>query len=266
MLVLAGVPSASVNRLQQAARHRFSFTVVRTWEAAVDAILREPLEMAVLDPGLTGKPRAPEIERIRVLFPSLPLILYTRMQPDIAPVLLRVGKAGVNRVVIANYDDHPTQLSETLAHEAARSVSQRLISWIENLLGQYPGELRWAIETMIREPASVQSVQQLASRARMDRRTCLRWFARAQLPPPSVMLMVLRVVYAHSLLQDPGYTVEDVSAKLGYAQTRTFAQNVREVFGKTPGELRVSVTIDDALAIVRQRYFSRARDALAEAS
>ena len=266
MFVLAAVPPTSVTRLQQAARHRFAFTAVRTWEAAVDAILRQPLEMAVLDPGLTGAPRAPEIERIRMLFPSLPLILYTSMQPDIAPVLLRVGKAGVNTVVIANYDDHPTQLGDTLAHEAAHSVSQRLIGWIENLLGPYPGELRWAIETMIREPASVQSVQQLASRARMDRRTCLRWFARAQLPPPSVMLMVLRVVYAHSLLQDPGYTVEDVSAKLGYSQTRTFAQNVREVLGKTPGEMRVSLTVDEALAIVHQRYFSRAADALAEAS
>ncbi len=266
MLVLAAVPPGSLNRLQQAARHRFTFSAVGTWEAAVDAILREPLEMAVLDPGLSGEPRAPEIERIRVLFPSLPLILYTRMQPDIAPVLLRVGKAGVNRVVIANYDDHPAQLGDTLADEAAHAVSHRLISWIDDLLGQYPGELRWAIETMIREPASVQTVHQLAARARMDRRTCLRWFARAELPPPSVMLMVLRVVYAHSLLQDPGYTVENVATKLGYAQTRTFAQNVREVLGKTPGEMRVSLTIDQVLSNVRERYFARAVDALAEAS
>lgn len=266
MLVLAAVPQSLITRLQQAARYRFTFTPATTWERAVDAILREPLEMAVLDPGLSGEPRAQEIERIRVLFPSLPLILYTRLLPNIAPVLLRLGQAGVQRVVIASHDDHPAKLGEALADEAAHAVSHRLIDWISDLLGGYPGELRWAIETMIREPASVQSVQQLALRARMDRRTCLRWFARAHLPPPSVMLMVLRVVYAHSLLQDPGYTVEDVAAKLGYAQTRTFAQNVKEVLGMTPGELRVSLSVEDALATVRERYFAQAVDKLAAVS
>jgi transcriptional regulator GlxA family with amidase domain len=69
------------------------------------------------------------------------------------------------------------------------------------------------------------------------------------------MLMVLRVVYAHRLLNDPGYTVEDVATKLGYHQTRSFAQNVKEVFGVTPSELRVALSPDAAVATVRKRYF-----------
>jgi transcriptional regulator GlxA family with amidase domain len=129
---------------------------------------------------------------------------------------------------------------------------------LSDLLVGCPGELKWAIETAIREPGAVQSVQDLAARARMDRRTCLRWFAKANLPPPSVTLMVLRVIYAHRLLQDPGYTVEDVATKLGYAQTRSLAQNVKEVLGMTPGELRVSLTPEDALQRVRERYFTPA--------
>jgi transcriptional regulator GlxA family with amidase domain len=100
----------------------------------------------------------------------------------------------------------------------------------------------------------------------MDRRTCLRWFAKADLPPPSVTLTALRVVYAHRLLQDPGYTIEDVATKLGYAQTRSFAQNVREVLGRTPGEIRLSLSPEQALAIVRERYFNRRRLRLIKAS
>ncbi len=100
----------------------------------------------------------------------------------------------------------------------------------------------------------------------MDRRTCVRWFAKAHLPPPSVMLMVFRVAYAHRLLQDPGYTVEDVATKLGYAKVRSFAQNVKEVFGMTPGELRVSLTPDEAIAMVRERFFRSAADQLANVS
>jgi transcriptional regulator GlxA family with amidase domain len=78
--------------------------------------------------------------------------------------------------------------------------------------------------------------------------------------------MVLRVIYAHRLLQDPGYTVEDVATKLGYAQTRSLAQNVKEVLGMTPGELRVSLTPEDALHRVRERYFTPATARLARVS
>ena len=232
----------------------------------MDAILRRPLEMAVADPALSGEARAQEIERLRVLFPSLPLILYTRLSPAIAPVLLRLGHAGIRQVVIAQHDDHPGRLRDLLMGEAAHAVSHRLISSISDLLAECPGELRWAIETIIREPTAVQSVQELAQRARMDRRTCLRWFARAHLPPPRVMLMVLRTVYAHRLLQDPGYTIDDVAAKLGYGQTRTFQQNVKEVLGMTAGEIRVALSPDEALAIVRERYFANDSRAWADAS
>ena len=110
---------------------------------------------------------------------------------------------------------------------------------------------------MIRDPAEVQSVQELADLAHMDRRTCLRWFSRVDLPNPSVLLTVLRVTYAHRLLQDPGYTIEDVAKKLGFGR-KSFAVNVRDVFGMSPSELRVSLTPEQALAIVRQRYFTPA--------
>jgi AraC-like DNA-binding protein len=225
-----------------------------SWSEVLETILREPLELAVLDPGLEGIPRTQEIERIRLLFPSLPLVLYTKLTPAMVPVLLRLGRVGVREVVVSGHDDHPARLSDILVHEAARSLSRRLVEEIKDLLEGCPGQLRWALETVVREPASFHTVRDLAERARMDRRTCARWFTKANLPPPSVVLMVFRVVYAHRLLQDPGYTVEDVAAKLGYSKARSFAQNVKEVFGMTPGELRVSLTPDEAIRIVRERF------------
>jgi AraC-like DNA-binding protein len=263
MLVLAAVPTMLSRRLETSASSPFQFVSVNSWEQVVDGILSQPVELAVIDPTLEETPRAHEVERLRVLFPSLPMILYTKLTPEIAPVLLRLGNANIRRIVLAWYDDHPSNLRDALFTEAAQSVSQRLLKELEDLLATWPDGLRWAIETMIREPAEVQTVQALAQRAGMDRRTCLRWFARARLPTPSVMLAVFRVVYAHRLLQDPGYTVENVAIKLGYAQTRSFAQNVKEVFGMTPGELRVSLSPEQALSIVRERYLQRGDDHLA---
>lgn len=261
MLVLAAVPRSFAAQLQRAAGHRFRFLGAGTWSEAVESILREPLEMAVVDPGLEGIPRSQEIERIRVLFPSLPLIVYTDLTPAMVGVLLRLGRVGVREVVVAGHDDHPDRLGEILVHEAARSLSRRLIDEIADLLVDCPGQLKWAIETIVREPAAFHTVRDLATRARMDRRTCARWFTKAHLPPPSVVLMVFRVVYAHRLLQDPGYTVEDVATKLGYSKARSFAQHVKEVFGRTPGELRVSLTPDEGIRMVRERFFPPAVDA-----
>jgi AraC-like DNA-binding protein len=263
MLVLAAVPQTLNQRLGAAVSEPFKLVAVESWEDAVSTILREPVEIAVLDPALEGEPSTYEIERLRVLFPSLPAILYTKLSAGIAPTLLRLGHVGVRKIVVAWHDDHPRKFRDLLTAEAAQAVSQRLLGELADLLKACPRQLRWAIETMIQEPAEVLTVQALATRARMDRRTCLRWFARAQLPPPSTTLMVLRVVYAHRLLQDPGYTVEDVATKLGYQQTRSFAQSVKEVFGMTPGELRVSLSPDAALAMVRERYF---RERLANVS
>ncbi len=266
MNVLSAVPDDFARRLQRAAGQRFTFRSTRGWSETIDAIRQEPLELAVVDPGLEGIPRAHEIERIRVLFPSLPLMLYTKLSPRMVPVLLQLGRAGIRNVVVEGHDDHPDRLRQLLIEEAAGSVSRRLVAQLDDVLGDCPGELRWAIETAVREPATLHTVGDLARRARMDRRTCVRWFTKAQLPPPSVMLMVFRVVYAHRLLLDPGYTVEDVATKLGYAKTRSFAQNVKEVFGMTPGELRVSLAPEDALSVVRDRYFRQATLSLLTAS
>lgn len=257
MQVLAAVGSIFRHRLHRVAGQRFVFRPAVGWPEAVQAILREPLEMAVVDPALEGSPRAHEIERLRVMFPSLPVIVYTGLIPEVVPVLLRLGRAQVQDVVVAGYDDHPGKLGEVLVHGAAQAVSQRLAGELDDLLSHCPGELRWAIGTVVREPTAFHTVQDLAERARMDRRTCARWFTRAHLPPPSTVLMAFRVVYAHRLLQDPGYTVEDVATKLGYSKARSFAAHVKEIFGMTPGELRVALTPEEVIESVRKQFFDR---------
>ncbi len=256
MLVLAALPKHLQSRLKAGVTPNYRVVHSDSWNGALDLVLTKPVEMAILDPQLEGGPRVHEVERFRVMFPSMPIILYTSLEPAVAPVLLRLGQANITRVMLAWHDDQPTQIRDVLHAESARSVSQRLLDELSDVLAGFPQKLRWVLETVIREPAEIQSVQALAELAHMDRRTCLRWFARVELPNPSVLLTVLRVTYAHRLLQDPGYTVEDVARKLGYGRTKSFAINVKEVFGMAPSELRVSLSPEEAINIIRQRYFT----------
>src|SRR5207247_2033933 len=160
-------------------------------------IRSRPVELAAVDPQLEGSPSAREIERLRLLFPALPLILYTALTPATAAVLLALGHSGINAVVFTRIDDHPARLREVLAHEEARSASRQLLDQLAAVLAPLPSELRWVVEEMLRAPAELQTVQQVAARARVDRRTFERWFARLRLPSPRHFLAAARVLYAH---------------------------------------------------------------------
>jgi len=49
--------------------------------------------------------------------------------------------------------------------------------------------------------------------------------------------------------------VEDVALKLGYSKPKTLQMHLRAVFGATAGELRVSLSTEEALEAVTNRYF-----------
>jgi hypothetical protein len=55
--------------------------------------------------------------------------------------------------------------------------------------------------------------------------------------------------------------VEDVALKLGYSKTKTLQMHLRAVFGLTAGELRVTLSTEEALEGARGR--SRCSSALA---
>src|SRR6266550_3021635 len=243
MLVLAAVPADQCHKLRRAAAPRFPVVHARDWDDALAIIRTRPVELAAVDPQLEGSPSAREIERLRVLFPSLPLILYTALTPATAAVLLALGHSGINAVVFTRIDDHPARLREVLAHEEARSASRQLLDQL----------------------AELQTVQQVAARARVDRRTFERWFARLRLPSPRHFLAAARVLYAHRLLQDPGFTIDDVAQRLGYAQTKTLQLHARSYLGLTAGEMRLTLEPREALERIAQG-FAPLRQAHASAS
>jgi AraC-like DNA-binding protein len=254
MLVLAAVTEAQLHRLRRAAAARFPLAHATTWDAALTTIRTRPVELAVVDPLLAGVASATEIERLRVLFPSLPLVLYTTLSPATARVLLSLGHGGIHHVVFSRYDDHPARLREVLGQEEARSTSRQLLDQLADVLAPLPSELRWVLETVLRAPPDLQTVQQVAARARVDRRTFQRWFQRLGLPSPRQFLAAARVLYAHRLLQDPGFTIEDVATRLGYAQTKTLQLHARAYLGLTAGEMRLRLDPVEALQRVTRAF------------
>jgi AraC-like DNA-binding protein len=261
MLVLAAVPDIQHLKLRRAVAARFAVAHVASWDAVLHTIRSRPVEIAVLDPLLSGEARSQEIERLRLLFPSLPLILYTSLTPQLAGVLLALGQCGIRHVVFSRFDDHPERLRQVIEDEEMHAASHQLLGQLAGALAPLPQELRWVLEEALRTPGDVQTIQQVAARARVDRGTCARWFARAGLPSPRHFLAAARVLYAHRLLQDPGFTIEDVAQRLGYAQARTLQQHARSYLGLTAGEMRLSLAPDEATRRIVSAFLTPAATA-----
>jgi transcriptional regulator GlxA family with amidase domain len=256
MLVLAAVPEVQYQRLRGAMELRFALARAHSWDDAFETIRVRPVEIAVVDPALGGCASGQEIERLHMLFPSLRFILYTAMTSQLARVLLTLGNCGIRDVALRAVDDHPERLRELVASQAMHAASHRLLDQLMAALAPLPSELRWVLEDALRTPGEVQTIQQVAARARVDRGTCARWFARAGLPSLRHILAAARVLYAHHLLQDPGFTIEDVAKRLGYGQAKTLQQHARTYLGLTAGEMKISLTSDEATARIVQGFLT----------
>ncbi len=259
MQILAAVPGLALNRLRLVDPGRYQFVPASSWGEVLDGIRRWPVEMAVVDPLLGRTPRVQEIERLRVLFPSLPILLYTNLAPETAGILLSLGRAGIRRALFTRVDDTPASIRGALEGELERTASEQVLQIFSGALDGLPTRLRWAFESALHLPADALSVEELARRANVKRRTCERWFARSGLPSPRIVLVLARLLYAHRLLLDPGYTIEDVTLKLGYGRTRTLQMHFKDVFGLTAGEMRISLSTEEAVALVVRRYITTRR-------
>jgi len=256
MLVLTAVPEAQLLKLRAAASPAFTLDPVADGPGMVEAIRLRPVELVVVDPRDGPGIGVREIERLRQMFPSLSLLIYTALTPETAELLLALGRVGIRRAIFARFDDAPSSLRKALQGEAEHTVFRKVARSLAELLGTLPDQLRVALESTLTSPMEAPTVSLMAERAQLGRRTCERLFARSGLPSPRMVLVVARLLYAHRLLLDPGLTVEDVATKLGYSRPRTMQAHLREVFGMTAGEMRLSLSPDDALQIVKARYFN----------
>src|SRR5437899_10712165 len=156
MLVLAAVSDLQYQRLRGAVVPPFALARAATWDMALETIRGRPVEIAVVDPMLGGA-RGQEVERLRVLFPSLPLILYTPvMTPELAPVLLAMGKCGITQVVLSPTEDHPKRLRDLLSEDAMQAASPRLLDQLTTALAPLTPELQSGLEDAMRRPGAVQ--------------------------------------------------------------------------------------------------------------
>lgn len=247
MLVAALLSPALLAHLRVVLRTGHDLAAVPNW-GALDSLVRErPLDVVVVDPGFQGKPQTSEIGRFRERFPSLPLVVYTAFAPASMRTLVELTRIGVHQVVIQRFDDAPARFLAVLERQRHSALGDRLLVRLERSLARLPASLSHAIQQLFSLSLDYREVTDLALASSLPERTMYRQLNLAGIASPRLVLAASRLLRAYASMRDPGYSLAEVSKKLGFSSPWYFTRQMRALTGLTPRVVRRSLGPEEFL-------------------
>jgi AraC-like DNA-binding protein len=178
------------------------------------------------------------------------LIAYVTLHAPAFNAVAQLGKLGLEDVVLNRFDDAPERFRERVEQVQGNALTNSVIEALADRLGQLPRQLSVTIENLFDQPHRYTSALDLAMEAGIAIVSVYRNLDAAQLGSPKRLLVAAKVLRGFGYLRDPGYSVLDVSIKLGYKTARIFSQHWVSVFGVTPARVRTRLTDDAAIESV----------------
>lgn len=241
MEVAARLPSPLLSHLRVALDDEHALTVADGWSDLIEVARTRPIDIVVADPRADGKIQIDEVRVLLGRYPTLPVVVYTSLTPESLKATVELAKHGVRHVVLRGFDDEPRRLRELIERLPAHRFSDIVLQGLAPNLERAPELLRRAIARLFEAPHAFQGVEDLAAAAGMTRRNLDRWLDRLGLASARMLLLGARLTRAMFYMRDPGYLLDDIIRKVGYASPRLFARQVRAATGLTPSMLRQHV-------------------------
>src|SRR6202171_4912305 len=241
-------------RLLAHVRHVFvdepDLLVASSWQELESFIRRKPVNVVILDPSADGTMNVSAVAGLLKRYPSLPLIAYVTLHAPAFNAVAQLGRLGLEDVVLNRFDDAPERFRERVEQVQGNALTHSVIEAIADRLGQLPRQLSVTIENLFDQPHRYASALDLAMEAGIAIVSVYRNLNTAPLGSPHRLLVAAKVLRGFSYLRDPGYSVLDVSIKLGYKTARIFSHHWVSVFGVTPARARNRLTDDEAVGLV----------------
>jgi AraC-like DNA-binding protein len=240
-------------RLLTHAKHVFAdeveLLVASSWEDLESLIRRKPISVVILDPAADGTINVDAVAGILKRYPSLPLIAYATVHAPAMKAVAQLSKIGLEDVVLHRFDDAPERFRERIEQVGGYSLTRQLIDELDDSLRDLPRSLSGTVENLFEQPHRYASGLDLAIEGTAIV-SVYRNLAAAVLGSPKRLLVAAKVLRGFCYLRDPGYSVLDVSMKLGYKNARIFSQHWVSVFGQTPARVRNRLGDEEALSSV----------------
>lgn len=205
------------------------------WDRLVQIVRERPITVGLLDeaslPLAAGAAGA--ISDLKGRFPSLPLVLLARPEAD-PFALLRLGRAGIDRLILVRVDDlerdAPEAVSRALAFTPDALVTRAVSPYLPT---RVLGALRLAMEGVQRR----WSAGAFADRVGLSRPHLSVCLKAAGLPSAGHLQIWARLLHAGRWLTDPARSAESVSRQLDYSSGAAFRRALRAYTGATPTEV-----------------------------
>ena len=252
-------PSLSVaaflpTRLLAHVKHVFAeepeLLIADNWQELESFIRRKPVSVVILDPAADGIMNVGAVAGLLKRYPSLPLIAYVTLHAPQFSAVAQLGRLGLKEVVLHRFDDEPEGFKERVERLEGNALTHDVIEALRARLSQIPRQLSVTIENLFEQPHRYTSAFDLAMEAGIAIVSVYRNLDSARLGSPKRLLIAAKVLRGFGYLRDPGYSVLDVSIKLGYKTARIFSQHWVSVFGETPARVRSRLTDEAAIAAV----------------
>lgn len=224
--------------------------IADSWQELESFIRRKPVTVVILDPAADGIMNVGAVAGLLKRYPSLPLIAYVTLHAPQFSAVAQLGRLGLKEVVLHRFDDEPEGFKERVERLEGNALTHNVIEALRGRLSQIPRQLSVTIENLFEQPHRYTSAFDLAMEAGIAIVSVYRNLDAARLGSPKRLLIAAKVLRGFGYLRDPGYSVLDVSIKLGYKTARIFSQHWVSVFGQTPARVRTRLTDDAAISNV----------------
>jgi AraC-like DNA-binding protein len=242
------------NRLLTHVKHVFAdepeLFIATSWQELETFIRRKPVSVVILDPAADGIMNVGAVASLLKRYPSLPLIAYVTLHAPQFNAVAQLGRLGLKEVVLHRFDDAPEGFRERVERVEGNALTHDVIEALRDRLTQLPRQLAVTVENLFEQPHRYASALDIAMEAGVAIVSVYRNLDTAQLGSPKRLLVAAKVLRGFGYLRDPGYSVLDVSIKLGYKTARIFSQHWVSVFGLTPARVRTRLTDDAAIESV----------------
>jgi AraC-like DNA-binding protein len=244
--VAAFLPTRLLTHVKHVFANEPDLMVASSWEELESLIRRKPVSVVVLDPSADGSLNVGAVAGLLKRYPSLPLIAYVTLNAPAFKAIAQLGKLGLEDVVLHRFDDAPDRFRERVEQVQGNSLTHRVIEELTTSLKLLSRPLFVTIENLFQQPHRYTTALDLAVEG-LTIISVYRNLETAGLGSPKRLLIAAKVLRGFGYLRDPGYSVLDVSIKLGYKTARIFSHHWVSVFGSTPARVRSRLTDDDAV-------------------
>jgi len=220
-----------------AARISHSITAKEPREL-IDVVTLGGVKLVVADPSLANGECGQMLVQLRISCPSVPVVIYTVLKPAVVPSIVRLAQHGVRDVITYGTDDTKARFDEILERESAASLSLAILDRLEARLRMLPEALAAAIREMFDSPRRVPSVEHLAAKGGMHRRSVYRNLANVGISSPRLLVASARILRAAHLLAHTNLTVREIATSLGFSKPEVMSLQFKSLTGLRPSQLR----------------------------